>query len=871
MGTVLNELNKLSFIIAPVFYKLLFMSVAAFCIGSVIMLIRRFADSKISPFWKYTLWLVLLFALAVPYRPQTEFALLDRVAMVQEISYRSEYDQSRKKDINSLSAEQSLPNGQTESSNLRKEVQNNFLKSLMFDVIIPLLWLSGVITITLFMLISRMRLMHKLKRHLYETNGKHLVMLEQCKVTLGIRGKVKLITQDYIDAPALLGIVRPKILLPLYANEMSDKNIEYILLHELSHYKRLDMLLNNLLLLLQAVYWFNPFVWLMFRFLRQDMELANDAYVINRIGSEYQKDYLRSLVEVLGRCNRVSLTPKLLCMVDGNDAMERRIKMLRLGGLFKRRKLLIGAFSIIILCAVSILFLTQSSSSRDTMKWAKNISVSEVERIELVVMPGIENERYRLFQEEEFEDVITLINQSRGSYLTNPEELAGGAVTFYITTKNGICHTVTNIGNTQLCIDGDYYDAGYDWLSSWQYTRGNAPLTEDFSFEGSTKEEKLQVFKGLELYVWKNTELTGSDKPYFTLLEGTNRNKEHSEIYNLDTAVSDINAVGQKLSLYDEGLHLSLYQMNETDFTKEQMTVFADEFMKYMPQNSSMSIGLSELPLSSAAQEEEQILTFWVKPDEPAQVIGEVAAMQWLNSYMDEKVSDPERISDYTIDSVTVLGTEISESGGEIADYIIHVRVQYEITTASEEYSAPDDGISGKGTFGGLFRELYVKRLDNGNFALVSVSQGAAAVLKAEMEVFDKSGILIHLPENKNWIGSPAYSIVNETIAQVEYYDNLIQANMVLRAGKEDIQTLSGISYSFDVEREENWSAKTIEDKSLIDIKAQCIISDKEMRSVFVSWSYKEFNYTLFGYITDKEADISPIAKTAVYIAEHMR
>lgn len=871
MATVLDGLNKLSLVIAPFFYKLLFMSIAALCIGIVIMLIRRFADNRISPAWKYTMWLVVLVALAVPYRPQTEFALLEPMAKVQEISYRSEYEGIRKNQHDFVDIEPSAPEQQTELIKLQEEVQAVFLKSLTFDVAIPLIWLSGAVVTALFMLISRMRLIHKLKQHQHETNTRHIALLQNCKAVLRVRGNVRLVTQDYIGSPALLGFVRPRIILPLYANEISDSDMEYILLHELSHYKRFDMLLNNLLLLLQAVYWFNPLIWIMFRFIRQDMELANDASVIKRIGNENSKDYLRSLVEVLRRYNNVTFAPKLLCMVDDKDSMARRIKMIKLGALFKKRRLLIAALSIAIICTVSILFLTQSPSSHATMKWAKNLSVSEVERIELVVMPGVENERYRLFKEDEFEDVIALINQSRGSHLTNPEELNGGAVTFYVTTKDGLRHTVTNIGNTQLFIDTDYYDAGYDWLSSWQYTRGNAPLPEDFSFEGNGKGGKLQSFKGLELYVWKNEKLTGSGEPYFTLLEGTNRNKEHAEIYNLDAAVFDIKAVGQALSRYDEGLHLSLYQMNETDFTKEQMSGFLDALMEYMPQNSSASIGLFELPLSSAAQEEQQLLTFWVKPDEPAQGIGKVAAMQWLNSYMGEKVPGAQRISGYTIDRVTVLGYERSESDSEIEDYSIHVRIQYGITAATADYSSPEDGISGKGTFDGLFREMYVKMLGDGNFAVVSVYPGKTAVLKAELEVFNKLGVFIHLPENENWIGSPTYRVIDETIAHVEYYDKFVKTDMVLRAGREDIRTLSGISYSFDVGREEHWSAGTFEDGSPIDIKVQCIISDKEMKGVLASWSYKGFNYALWGSISDKEVDISPIAKTAVYIANHMR
>lgn len=140
--------------------------------------------------------------------------------------------------------------------------------------------------------------------------------------------------------------------------------------------------------------------------------------------------------------------------------------------------------------------------------------------------------------------------------------------------------------------------------------------------------------------------------------------------------------------------------------------------------------------------------------------------------------------------------------------------------------------------------------------------------LKSDAENFNKLGITIKLPENKNWIGKPDYSIIDEGIAQVKYYDKIAETDMTLRVGKADIQTLSGIYYSFDDEREEIWSAETLDGKH-INIKVQYAISDKELKGILASWSYKDFNFSLWGNISDKRADASPIAKTAIYIAKN--
>jgi hypothetical protein len=139
-----------------------------------------------------------------------------------------------------------------------------------------------------------------------------------------------------------------------------------------------------------------------------------------------------------------------------------------------------------------------------------------------------------------------------------------------------------------------------------------------------------------------------------------------------------------------------------------------------------------------------------------------------------------------------------------------------------------------------------------------------------EIEDFDQFGITIQLPKNENWIENPTYSIIDETVAQVDYYDKLVKTDITLRVGKMNIETLSGIRYSFDDKLEENWFART-EDGKNINIKVQYAISDKALKVVLVSWNYKEFNYTLWGNISTEGVDPSPIAKTAVYIANKMR
>lgn len=128
---------------------------------------------------------------------------------------------------------------------------------------------------------------------------------------------------------------------------------------------------------------------------------------------------------------------------------------------------------------------------------------------------------------------------------------------------------------------------------------------------------------------------------------------------------------------------------------------------------------------SGPEEGEEEPLTFWIKPDETLEVLGRTAAEVWLTAQTDPAVPDDLRLAGYEIQEVTVAaGTPPAGQSWEEMSYQYLVRVEYDIRTASEAYRAPGDGIAGRGSFEGLSRELGVKVLEHGEYAIVSVGTG---------------------------------------------------------------------------------------------------------------------------------------------------
>ena len=76
------------------------------------------------------------------------------------------------------------------------------------------------------------------------------------------------------------GLLRPVILLPKTSLGWTRERMQAVLLHELAHVRRRDSLTQSLSLLICALYWPNPMVWLAARALRREAEIAADDAVL---------------------------------------------------------------------------------------------------------------------------------------------------------------------------------------------------------------------------------------------------------------------------------------------------------------------------------------------------------------------------------------------------------------------------------------------------------------------------------------------------------------------------------------------------------------------------------------------------------------
>ena len=273
-----------------------------------------------------------------------------------------------------------------------------------------------------------------------------------------------------IAAPFVLGGLRPRIYLPF---SLPESALPSVIAHEKAHIARKDHWFKPLGFAFLAVYWFNPVIWLAYILFCRDMEAACDERVVSRLDPAGRADYSQALLACSLPRRRVAPCP----LAFGEVGVKSRVKAVL------RYKKPAAVLLVLLICSVTVA-LTFFAYDRpdESLQWANNLQAEDISRLELVVMPQDTDKQYKLLNEEEIRRAVELINQSRGRRLSRHEALAGGGITFYVTTTDGVTHTVANEGNTYLTIDGSYFDAGYDWLAGWEsdWGEGNAALPEGF-------------------------------------------------------------------------------------------------------------------------------------------------------------------------------------------------------------------------------------------------------------------------------------------------------------------------------------------------------------------------------------------------------
>ena len=279
-------------------------------VGLVLMATGLLTRSRYAARWRCWGWLLLCLRLAIPlpfsfpnvqiHAPiQLSSPSLERPSELPFTTGRPFQNAVQSPVSPTDSSNSERPSPSTSSSQNHSAVQDT-KPTIYFSQILAAIWLLGASGILAWNLTAHMRLKRFLKRWASPVqNFQILPLYNAIGDELDLDRRPRLMTCPGLAAPMLAGLLHPILLLP--EQPLTPKELEYALLHELTHYRRRDIWLKALALWVRAVHWFNPLVWLMGRAIEQDTELSCDEAVLRRLPQEEHAAYGKTILSAVER------------------------------------------------------------------------------------------------------------------------------------------------------------------------------------------------------------------------------------------------------------------------------------------------------------------------------------------------------------------------------------------------------------------------------------------------------------------------------------------------------------------------------------------------------------------------------------------
>lgn len=188
------------------------------------------------------------------------------------------------------------------SLNLNKGIANTALGGgyITSNDILVLVWGIGFLAVLFYYLIGHGLFCRKIRQKSECCTDKNILAVTiKISRELGLKRipQVRVI-KDVQTGPFTVGFFRNMIVLP--DMEYQERDLQYIIRHELVHCADRDTRLKVFYVIINAVHWFNPLVWLMKSMVDQDMELECDEKVLMTASKEERSEYSEILMSCIG-------------------------------------------------------------------------------------------------------------------------------------------------------------------------------------------------------------------------------------------------------------------------------------------------------------------------------------------------------------------------------------------------------------------------------------------------------------------------------------------------------------------------------------------------------------------------------------------
>ena len=296
-----------------------------------LLLGKRFLKDKISRQWQYYIWLIVLLRLLLPFGPEVSLMGKAYQAVDQAISQTAPLPPQQQSPLNAPGGNLAPAVGTEQHNEPANSPVDDITTVYPFQnigaMLINYLWLVWLVA-ALGLLIRKITIYQGFVRYIKAglTPVSDIQRLDELSIVaeqLGIKKPIELCVNPLVSSPLLIGFFHPCIVLP--GADIPEKDFRYIVLHELTHYKRWDMFYKWLVQITVCLHWFNPLVHLMSREITKACEFSCDEAVLAKMKRGNAQDYGKTLLDAMAAVGRYKENFGAVTLSENKQLLKERI------------------------------------------------------------------------------------------------------------------------------------------------------------------------------------------------------------------------------------------------------------------------------------------------------------------------------------------------------------------------------------------------------------------------------------------------------------------------------------------------------------------------------------------------------------------
>ena len=278
----------------------------------LILVLQRLLRRWLTPRLRYGLSLLVLCRLLLPVAPSSSLSLENLLAPTPQLAQSA---------TPPTIAPRPIPG-------LARFVQTD---SVSMGSALCIVWSCGLLFLTGLVVLRYCQWRRTIRTARQVSDTRLLQILDDVRQEMGIGREVKLASLPHLGSPAVFGFWRIHLLLPETALKLlCDQEWRLVFLHEMTHIRNGDTVLNAFLIAVQFLHWFNPLVWIGLNRLRADRELVCDAVVVERLEEAERLGYARVLLRLAEAIsNGPRIFPSALPVISNASEIKTRVLMIK--------------------------------------------------------------------------------------------------------------------------------------------------------------------------------------------------------------------------------------------------------------------------------------------------------------------------------------------------------------------------------------------------------------------------------------------------------------------------------------------------------------------------------------------------------------